>query len=203
MHAWLKANVTDGTVTDWIVDAIQRKISESKPIEPVVNRPFSDLLRIRKKWVNMLCQDPNYLDEFESLEHFLFTTMSGGYDIDELKATRLSGVPENLKKLMWSEYFTRLDALDYYDSDDARRAFDNAIQDDEMRRLCGRDAPDKVIYGKFTAEDIIRKIDKNQTYTVTDIAVKLSINYKQAYTYIVPWLISHGFNVKLSSSHSA
>lgn len=165
--------------------------------EPVPDEPFLDLLTIREGWVKRLHQDPNYLDEFESLEHYLLRdTMTGGYDIDELKVKWLNSVPEHLKTLMWNEYFISLDKLD----DEYRPAFYNAIQKDAIRQACGKDAPDKVIYGKFTAEDLMREFDKNATYTTMSVAAKLGINYQQAYRHITPWLISHGFTIKTAPS---
>jgi len=195
VHAWLKQNVTDGTITDWIVDAIQRKISESKPItiediDTKTPRRFLDLLLIRNKWVD----NQAYANDFEALEGYLLKgVMQGGYNVEGLKAHKLSSVPESVKELMWQEYFMRLHELD----DEQRHDFYDIIRDANLRRLCGKDSPDKVIYGEFTAAKLIKRFDKNATYTIMSVAAELGISYKDAYTHIVPWLIGHGFSIKV------
>ncbi|MCJ7560931.1 hypothetical protein MUO79_10010 [Candidatus Bathyarchaeota archaeon] len=127
--------------------------------------------------------------------------MSGGYDIKQVKADSLRSIPEDRKEHMWQEYFMRLDALIYDDDGGDRKQFYYAIQDEAMRTLCGKDEPDKVIYGKFTAEDLITQFDKNETYTTMAVAAKLGINYHEAYKHVIPWLIGHGFNVKSGAKH--
>jgi hypothetical protein len=162
-----------------------------KPLdEPEANAYWSDLLFARKACIGHV--GTHNLADFQKLENYMLSFQPGAYDVQDLKATTLSNVDSDNKDMVWRKYFTPVEALD----EDERKSLKYAIQDETLRLRCLPDLPDKVVYAEFTVKDLVQKFDIKQTYTTNEIALKLGINYVQAYRYIRPWLLAHGFKVE-------
>jgi hypothetical protein len=194
-HEWLKANVK-GTINDWIVDAINQKISITEPAgaeqeeEVFEDNPlFVELGEIRK---SLLEDNAEYTGEFKSLEDELISAQPGGYRIENFKKNYLRKMPEYIKDAMWLRYFDRLEKVEYED----KRAYGDFLRRQETCILCGGDNPDQIVYKDFTASDIMLKFQKGKTYSVREVAEKLQIDYQTAYRNIVPYLTNHGITVK-------
>lgn len=54
----------------------------------------------------------------------------------------------------------------------------------------------QIVWRNFTRKELLEKFDRNKPLTVMKVAAELGISYKEAYTYIVPWLMNEGFLIK-------
>jgi len=198
LHKWLKENVKDVSINDFMIDLLKAHIESIKPKEaeqpePTVTPESKRLLRMRNQFFITHDKDEELKQAWWELESQLDPDRDFGHVDDEKNFESAKTKLGNY----WNEYFEPMQKLTndelwifYYMIEKQREQ----RQHEDTERRCGGD-PDEVVFKDWTRLDIHIKFDKKTPVTVKWVASKLGLSYNDAYNHIVPWLVRNGYEV--------
>lgn len=209
LHNWLKDNIKHTTMNDYIVDLIRedmetvKNAEEAKAAEKAklqLKPQIRNLLDVRNSLTKGKQRECNswgsvedirtrfsYLDAFVTLEDFyLGDRMFTEDDIEAMK--------QKIGAMAWKQYFEVALKLS---SDDSCTLYQE-IEKIEEYAVCEGDSEEVICKG-VTRGDVYGAFNKNEKYTISDVAGKLGLTYMQAYTNVVPWMRNQGFTIEQKS----
>jgi Arc/MetJ-type ribon-helix-helix transcriptional regulator len=209
LHNWLKDNIKDKTMNDYIVDLIRKDMETAKNAEEAkatekarlqLKPQIRDLLDMRKlitkgkqrecnSWggVEDIKTRFSYLDAFETLEDFYLGDRF--FNEDEIEAMK-----QKIGETAWKQYFEVALKLSSGDCS----ALLNEIEKIAEYAICEGDSEEVVTRG-VTRGAVYEAFNKNEKYTISDVAGKLGVTYMQAYNNVVPWMRNQGFTIEQKS----
>ncbi len=207
VHKWLKANVQDKTISDFITELINKyktTLSTESPTRDISaewEKTYSDLPSHLRSLMDTRerVKEREYFGDIErSLEHaekILPNFRKWGYaddDYDDL----FSGVPPETK-----EYLDALNKLSDEDLAKLSSLFEShnqvCIEKAEMRSYQGD--PDEVVYKGITRKDIYNEFrsfrDDDKPVSILQVAAAFKLSYHLAYEHVIPWMIGERWRI--------
>lgn len=199
LHTWIKENIKDKTINDFIVGLIETHIETlkheekpqneaDKPIE--VSDQIKALVQVHVTILRERYENWMFCNAFRDLERYIIDcdfTLNADENPDDWRTK----VGEKLLK----EYFEPVSKL----SDVEKGILYEEIKNEEERlqkqRLfteCDGD-PEKIVYKTWTRKDIYGMFYKDVTVNVMNVAEHLGLTYMDCYNHIVPWMKHNGF----------
>jgi hypothetical protein len=206
LHAWLKDNIKDKPINDFVVSLIEqyrqnlkpeseREIGEEPELDPEVewgqlqmhlSEEIKRLLTVREAIVKQR-DFKQFKDCFFTMETTLDpdSGAGGSYDVNVFspEAKQYHDDLEKLRNSNFEEFCKFFVALDLKLSAERKR---------EISAWCHGDS-NEVIFKEVTRGDIYSKLPKDKPLSVKFIASKLGLSYHDAYDNIVPWILKEGW----------
>jgi hypothetical protein len=196
MHTWLKDNVKDGSINDFVVNMIKAHIeglskeaapaaehAEKKESEEPLTDAVKNLLAVRKhifEFAYLADEGVGYKqDYFLDLERKWLRDLEPD-DMDILERIGVFG------EFVVHDYFEPLWKLS--DSEKRRMYY-------EVKKAMWKGDPSEIVYKDITREKIFDLFEKGRKYQTAYIAGKLGLDYQVIYNKIVPWMVKNGFNI--------
>jgi len=207
-HQWLKANVKEGEINDYLVNLLKTHIESLKPsqekeeeeeeevernveeewrkLEPTLSEEVQRLLRLRSE-ITSLEDFEKFKEDFYNMEYTLSPNTDAGCAYDEEKfsekAKAYYKALQQLEESSRKEFITLFDAIDLQTEVKAKRQM--------MFRFGGK--PEEIVWRDITRADIYSNFNKHEPVSVMTIASKLGLTYQDAYNRIIPWMRKEGF----------
>jgi len=129
----------------------------------------------------------SYLDAFVTLEDFYLGDRM--FMEDEVEAMK-----QKIGETVWKQYFEVALELS---TDDQWTLYQEIEKIEEYAIYEGNS--EEIVCKGVTRGDIYGAFNKNEKYTISDVAGKLGLTYMQAYSNVVPWMRNQGFTIEQKS----
>jgi len=205
LHKWLKENIKDKTLNDFIVELIQQYRASLKPKaekETVIEKSLEE------RWSDIQLQLTPELKELLKIQKAIveskeFEAFKEDFYMMELTLDPDSGAGASYDVNKFSE-----DAKKYYDAlntfmksnPEKLWLFFNALNlQIEVERKHEvwdyyRGDPEEIIFKEITRREVYNKFPKNESVSIKLVASKLGLTYNDAYNHIIPWMHKEGWN---------
>ena len=208
LHKWLKENVKDETIADFIVKLIENHRKSLQEVDDNDQLTWS----VRDRFGSYASQE--FWNVFQTRKRILkredFAEFAREFKQEEANIDMFT--EKEQKKAVDTSKFTAEVRL-YFD---AVRKFTTEEMNENFRLWClvratekgiaekkrdkeikYRGNPNEVIYQALTRECIYDKFrDKTKTLSISEIAGAFKLTYHQAYNGLIPWMRNEGWNIK-------
>jgi hypothetical protein len=215
LHEWLKANVEEGKINDYLVDLLKTHIQSLKPseqkeeeekprdlekewleLQKKLTPKVIELLKLRQR----IMTSPDYAKfkkDFEDMEYTYDPDNDAGKFYDPEKfSEEAKAYYQALEELSKSHYAVPLEERSQ-DSDFLLLFhlinLQDALKRERELRIMFRGNPDEVVWRDVTRADIYSNFEKGKGYSIMVIASKLGLNYQDCYQHVIPWMRKEGF----------